>query len=249
MKQELTGLGLGEKEAECYLVCLKTGQATPHRIAGLMNLPRSTTYDLLEKLKQKGFVTTFIKDKKTYFLANNPEIIISFLEDKKKQAIDSFEDKKQTLKKITEQLKGIQNQINAKPTSEVFEGKVSIAKALDDIAENAKVIKLIGNQKNALEKIGYRADRFRTKRKYAKSKIYQILEDSPEARSEKVDRYTEVRFLRSIKDSKDVIIIYGDTTAHIILGEEISAVRVKSKEYTRTMEIVFDELWSKAKKR
>jgi sugar-specific transcriptional regulator TrmB len=248
MKQELMGLGLSNKESECYLLCIKVGQSTPHRIAGLMGLPRSTIYDLLDKLKHKGFVTTFIKDKKTFFLANNPEVIISFLDEKKKETVDSFEDKKEVLKKLTDRLKGIQNQINVKPTAEVFEGKVSVAKVLDEVAENARVIKLTGNHKNALEKIGYRADRFRAKRKHAKSKIYQILEDSSEARSEKVDIYTEVRFLRSIKNSKDVTIIYGDTTAHIILGEEISAIRVRSKEYSRSMGIVFDELWSKAKR-
>ncbi|MFH1211071.1 MAG: helix-turn-helix domain-containing protein [archaeon] len=249
MKQELMDIGLSEKEAESYLVCLKTGQATPHRIAGLMGLPRSTTYDLLDKLRQKGFVTTFKKDKKTYVLANNPEVVISFLDEKKKETIDQFEDRKQVLKIITRSLKNIQNQIHLKPVAEVFEGKISVGKLIDEIAENARVIKLIGNQKNAAEKMGYRADRYRAKRKRARSKEYQLLEDSPDSREEKVDRFTEVRFLKSLKDSKDVIIIYDDVTVHVLLGEEISAIRVRSKEHTKAMEIVFDELWSLAKKR
>jgi len=249
MKQELMNIGLSEKEAESYLVCLKTGQATPHRIAGLMGLPRSTTYDLLDKLRQKGFVTTFKKDKKTYVLANNPDVIISFLDEKKKETVDQFEDKKQIFKKITANLKNIQNQINLKPVAEVFEGKVSVSKLIDEIAENAHIIKLIGNQKNAAERMGYRADRYRTRRKRARSKEYQLLEDSPESRKEPIDKYTEVRFLKSLKDSKDVIIIYDDVTVNVLLGEEISAIRIKSKEHTKAMEIVFDELWSKAKKR
>ncbi|MFH0936631.1 MAG: helix-turn-helix domain-containing protein [Candidatus Woesearchaeota archaeon] len=248
MKKELIDLGLSEKEADLYLICLKTGEVTASRISDLLKLPRSTIYDLLEKLKHNGFITSFVKDKKTYFLANNPEIIIKSIEEKKNELIDSLNNKKQKLQDLIPKLKEIQNQINIKPTAEVFEGTVSISKILDEIAQNAKTIKLIGNQVNAIQRIGYRTDRFRNLRKETKSKMYQILEDSKEARNEKVDKYTEVRFLKSIKDSKEVLIIYNDTTVHIILSEEISAIRIKSKEYTQSKEIIFDELWKIAKK-
>ncbi|MFQ5620686.1 MAG: TrmB family transcriptional regulator [Candidatus Nanoarchaeia archaeon] len=249
MKPELRRLGLSEKEIELYLICIKTGESTANRIAELARLARSTTYDVLEKLRHKGFITTFVKDKKTYFLANNPEVILTSIEEKKKSKIKEFEDQESALQGIIPELKLMQHQINKKPVAEVFEGKVSISRVLDEIVENAEYIKIMGNQENAIKKIDYRTDRFRMKRKERDVKVYQLLEDSPEARREKIDKFTKVRFIKSISKSKDAIFIYNDTTVHLILAEEISAIRIKSKEYTQAQEICFDELWSVAKQK
>jgi len=248
MEQELKGLGLSEKEVEIYLISIKTGETTANRIADLVGLPRSTTYDILEKLRHKGFITTFVKDKKTYFLANNPEILLTTIEEKKKAINEELTNQKQILIKIIPQLKKEQNQINKKPVAEVFEGKVSISNILDEIIENADYIKIIGSQKNAIKRIGYRTERFRSKRKERGIRVYQILEESKEARKEKENTYTKIRFLKSIEKSRDAIFIYNDATVHLILAQELSAIRIKSKEYTQAQEINFNELWKQAKK-
>ncbi|MBI2127084.1 MAG: hypothetical protein HYU02_07220, partial [Thaumarchaeota archaeon] len=121
-------------------------------------------------------------------------------------------------------------------------------RVLDEIAEQAPYIKIIGNQENAVKKIEYRTDRFRVKRKERGIKVYQILEDSKEARKEKTDEYTKVKFLKSISKSKDAIFIYKDTTVHLILGAELCAIRIQSEEYTKAQELNFDELWKVARR-
>jgi len=248
VKKDLLKLGLTEKEAEIYLISLGSGETTANRISDLAGLARSTTYDLLEKLKHKGFITTCVKDKKTHFLANNPEVLISFLEEKEKLVHEDYKDKKYVLKLLLPELKKAQNQINKKPLAEVFQGKVSVSKILDEIAENGLIIKIIGNQENAVKRIDYRTDKFRAKRKEKGSMVFQILEDSDQSRKEKTDKNTKVRFLKSLKESDDAIFIYDNTTVHLILAQEISAIRIKSIEYTKAQEINFDELWKIAKK-
>lgn len=247
MEKELIEFGLSKKESEIYIVCLKIGEATANRISSLAGLHRSTTYDILDKLRHNGFITTVVKDKKTYFIANNPRIILTSLNEQKKEFLNSISERKKIFRKLIPEFKQIQNVVNFKPTAEVFEGKVSISKVLDEIVENASYLKIIGNQENALEKIGYRANKFRMRRKERGFKVYQILEDSKEARKEKADKYTEVRFLKSIKNSMDAIFIYNDTTVHLILGHELSIIRIKSKEHTKAQEINFDELWKISK--
>jgi HTH-type transcriptional regulator, sugar sensing transcriptional regulator len=248
MKNELRKLGLSDREAEIYLLAIKTGETTANRIAELAKLARSTTYDLLEKLRAKGFIATFIRDKKTYFVANNPDVLLTALEEKERKVLDELNDKRDIMRDLVPKLTKIQNQINDKPLAEVFEGKISVSRVLDEISENAKVLKIIGSQQNAIETIDYKTDKFRAKRKEKKSKTFQILEDSSEARKEKEDKFTEVRFLESLKNSKDAIFIYDDVTVHLILAQEISAIKIKSKEYTNAQKIVFDELWNKAKR-
>jgi len=247
MKKELTDMGLSDKEAQVYLVCLKTGESTANRIAGLCNLPRSTIYDVLEKLKHIGLITSLVKDKKTYFTANNPDLILKFLDEKEKESIDSFKEKKDRFKKISPELKKIQNIIHKKPVAEVFEGIISVSKVIDEIAENATSLKIIGSQQKAIEKLGYRTDRFRVKRKKTGFKVKQILEESQEARKEKKDKLTQVKFLKSLSDSHEGMFIYENTVVHLIESDEIIAIRIKSKEYTQAREIIFNELWKIAK--
>jgi hypothetical protein len=131
---------------------------------------------------------------------------------------------------------------------QVLEGIISITKLLDEIVEEASFIKIIGSQEAAIEKLGYRTDRFRAKRKYRKVETMQILEDSKEARKEKIDEFTHVRFLKSIGDSKEATLIYNNTTVHLIQSYEIIAIKTISKEYTKMREIIFDELWNNAKR-
>lgn len=237
MKQELTEYGLSEKEAEIFLICLKTGEATANRIAELAKLPRSTTYDILDKLKQIGLISTYKSGTKTHFIANNPDTLIT-----------SLEEKKQKIKKILPGLKEIRNKVSDKPLAEVFQGKIAIIKLLDEILDNAKSLKVIGSQGNALQKIDYQPEKFRLKRLGKKISIKQILEISEESKKIKEDKYTEIKFLKSLNDSKEGTFIYGDTVAHLIFQYELTAIKIKSKEHARATEIMFDELWKSARK-
>jgi hypothetical protein len=182
-----------------------------------------------------GLISTIVIDNKTNFIANNPETLITSL-DEKKSAISS----------IMPSLKKSYKKIEDKPTAEVFQGKIAIIKIFDEILDNAKTIKVIGSQGNALEKIGYHPEKFRLKRIQNKIKIKQILEISEESKKIKNDKYTEVRFLKSLNPSKEGMFIFEDYVYHIIFQYEISAIKVKSKDHAQTMEIMFDDLWKKS---
>lgn len=236
MEEELKEYGLTEKEAKLFLICLKTGEATASRLSELIDLPRSTVYDLLQKLLNQGLISTTIKGNKTHYIANNPKVLLK-----------SIDDKRYKIERILPQLINIQNQIHDKPITEVYEGKKGIIFALDSILNNAKSIKLIGSRKNALKVIQYHPDNFIANRIARKIPIKQILEDSPEARKLKNLKFSQVKYLDSVKDSKNVTFIYGDTVVNLILGAELSAIRIQSKEYTQFQEILFDELWKISK--
>jgi len=237
MIQELIQYGLSEKEAETYISCLKIGQATANRIAGLMNLPRSTTYDILERLKIVGLITTIIIDNKTNFIASTPDVLLT-----------SLNEKKNTIEKILPDLKEMHNKVGDRPIAEVFQGKIAIIKLLDEILDNAKSLKVLGSQGNALKKIGYHSEIFSIKRLEKKIHIKQILEESKEARKykKKLNKYTELKFIKSFSNSREVIFLFDNYVYHIILQYEISAIKIKSKDHAKTIEIIFDELWEKA---
>jgi len=237
MEQELLQYGLSQKEAKVYLACLKTGKATANRISELANLARSTTYDILDKLKALGLISTAIIDNKMNFIANDPEVLIT-----------SLDERKNTIKKAIPSLKDIYQKVGDRPSAEVFQGKIAIIKIFDEILDNAKNLKVIGSQGNALEKIGYHPEKFRLKRLQNKVKIKQILEISEESKKIEGDKLTEVRFLRSLNSSKEGMFIFDDYVYHIIFQYEISAIKIKSKDHAQAMEIMFDNLWKQARK-
>ena len=108
-------------------------------------------------------------------------------------------------------------------------------------------MKVIGSQGNALEKIGYHPEKFKIKRLEKQIQIKQILEKSKEAKKVKPDRYTEVRSIDSLSNSKEVLFLFDEHVYHIIFQYEISAIKIKSKDHFETMDIMFDELWNKAR--
>ncbi len=236
METELIKLGLTEKESCVYLVCLKVGEATANRISELSHLPRSTTYDILDKLKHLGLISTYIKDSKTYFKSNSPESLKIMLDEKR-----------DILDKVLPDLKNMRNLISDRPYAEVFQGKNAILKILDEILDNAKSLKVIGSMGNALEKIDYHPEKFRKRRIERKIKIKQILELSKESKKIDQDTFTEIKFLESLNKSKEGIFMFDDFVYHIIFQFEISALKIKSKDHAKSMEIMFDELWKIAK--
>ena len=237
MIQELLDYGLSEKEANIYLICLKTGEATANRISELSNYPRSTVYDILERLKNLGLISTCIVDNKTNFIATSPKTLLALLDEKK-----------ESISQLIPQLENMYNQIGEKPQAEVFQGKKALIKIFDEILNNAKDLFVMGNQGNALEKIGYHPEKFRIKRIENQIKIKQILEDSKESRSVPVDKLTEIKFLKAFDKSKEGTFIYGESVYHIIFQYEISAIKIKSKDHADSMRIMFNEMWNKAKK-
>src|SRR3989344_5278101 len=237
MKEELQELGLSSNEIEVYLVCLKLGEATVNRIADVSKLPRSTTHDILISLKNKSLISSLIIKNKTNYLANDPKIIIFGLKEKIEIA-----------NKIMPNLLEIKNKIKEKPKAEVFQGKIAVVKLLDEIIELKKPILLIGNQGNALEKIEYHPEKFKIKRTENKIPIKQILEISEESKKIKEDKYTQIKYLDSLKGSKEAMFIVENSVYHIILQYEIIAIKITSEDHAELSRKMFEELWKIAKK-
>jgi sugar-specific transcriptional regulator TrmB len=237
MEQNLIDYGLSEKEAKLYLLCLKTGEATANRLIKLSGIPRGTAYDILEKLKIRGLITSIIKDKTTIFSANDPEVLIKGLEEKKTD-----------IERVIPKLRRLSKTISKPVNIEVFEGFAGIRKVLDDILNNCKEVIIMANEKNARDITKHHPENFRMKRLERKIKIKNLLEESKVARQLKSDKYSQVRHIKDLQNSKEVLIIYNDITAHMLIGDPVTTIKITSKEYTKTQRILFENFWITAKR-
>jgi len=67
---------LSDKEAKIYFTLLKLGEAQPSSIARICWENRGNTYMILQKLEKKWFTNKTFKNKKIFYIAISPEIIL-----------------------------------------------------------------------------------------------------------------------------------------------------------------------------
>jgi len=120
--------GLSEKEARVYLALLEVGSAPVSEIAAKAKINRTTTYDILESLIAYSLVSYVGDDKTKHFVAENPELLVSFLENKSKQ----FKHQAEEAKEILPELKSVYNLIPHKPRVKYYEGDEGIIAMYED---------------------------------------------------------------------------------------------------------------------
>lgn len=75
LQNVLTNIGLTSKESKVYLASLELGPSPASDIALRAKLNRVSTYDILEKLIKRGFLSTYTQKRVKYFVATEPDIL------------------------------------------------------------------------------------------------------------------------------------------------------------------------------
>jgi sugar-specific transcriptional regulator TrmB len=81
-KDILKEIGLSEYETDIYLSLLENGEISAYVLADKTGMYRQATYDALNRLMEKGFVSAIKEGKSQSFKAVNPEIILEYLNEK-----------------------------------------------------------------------------------------------------------------------------------------------------------------------
>jgi len=130
--QELKKLGLSDKEAKIYYTSLSRGPETAPNLAKLAYVVRPTTYVIIEGLARKGLMSSFEKGKKTFYVAESPEHLLSIIRLQKKE----FEERERELTKIIPELTAMANIKGEKPKVRVFEGKEGLKTVIETILKS-----------------------------------------------------------------------------------------------------------------
>ncbi|MBC8495612.1 hypothetical protein H8D36_05645 [archaeon] len=123
----LEDMGLSNAEARIYLALLELGSTTSGKIIYKTKLQSSTVYHLLGSLMEKGLISYVLKGKTKYFQAEDPEIFLSNLEDKKRKFAE-----------LLPSLKEKQLMANQTQTAKVYEGINGLKTAFYDILTTLK---------------------------------------------------------------------------------------------------------------
>jgi sugar-specific transcriptional regulator TrmB len=238
----LEDLGLSDKEIKVYFALLNLGEATASRISEIANLNRITTYTLLKSMTEKGFCSTYDKNKIQYFRPLKPENILGLLEEKKKKISLILPILKQQEKKVEE-----------KPEVAIFEGKKGIAALMTLILDDAEKIKEVlgyGNVTAGEKGIGSQSYYWRKSRLERKIKMRAVsdsLGDIEHRSPPEWKKLTEVRTNKTLASNNTYTIIAENILGIFIPSEEPIAIMIKNRQVVEKEKFFFDLLWKAAK--
>ena len=80
-REILSSVGLTDSEQKVYLSALEAGESSVQHLAKKTKLSRVTVYSVIETLTQHGLMSSVEKGKKTYYIAEPPERLITYGEE------------------------------------------------------------------------------------------------------------------------------------------------------------------------
>jgi len=232
-------LGLNDKEIKIYLALLEYGAISVRGLANITNINRGTVYDVLKNLQNIGLVSFFHQKTKQQFVAEDPEKLLKFTEDREREILKTKED----LKNIIPELNSLTQKGVSKPVTKFYEGKSGIKSILEDILEFQEKDDeyYIYSATNSSDDINQAYPNFTKDRIRKKIKVKAI----SLAEGGKLSGLDERKWLGTNDESATFIIIYQNKCAFISrdLRNNPVGVIIENTMIYETQKIIFLQLW------
>jgi sugar-specific transcriptional regulator TrmB len=241
--ETLRKAGLSDGEIKVYSALLDLGSGSVNRIHEKVGIERRNTYDILNKLIEKGFVSYSVENRKRTFQVSSPKRIIGYLEERK----SGIERIKAEVEKDIPVLMAKFNESRPDINAEIFRGAEGIKAIWEDML-NYKETYWIGSGRYMPRKFpNFFANwnKRRVKKKHMWWNIHRV-EMKKEIREY---HYEKLRFLpKEFSGSPTVIGIYGDKVVNFIYGKELFAFLIESKELADSYRRYHKYLWKNVAK-
>ena len=231
-----------------YITSLEFGENTIQEIAKKSQLSRSTTYEIVKFLVTKRLMSTLTKGKKRYYVAELPERLLSFIENKQKE----LEDRKKEIKALIPELHDLIKLSKNRPKVRFYETKQGIRAIQEDIlkTKNIKSIEEFVPLDDAYQLFPPHARDHRHKMA-GKIKIPEkVIYTSRKGAILPLKKgYIERHFIPISKfPFHSEITIYADKVAIVSFKEKLVGVLVESEDIANALRCMFNLLWSSLKK-
>lgn len=236
IQRKLEKIGLTGNEAKIYLTLLRLGTAKAGKLSKQAGINRTTTYDALKRLLEKGLASYVVKENRKYFQAADPQKIIELL--KRKQ-----EDAKEIIPRLNQLFKAPVEKHNVT----LYYGRKGVKTVFQDIVREGKPNCVLDAEVKFTEVMPYFSIWFI---KQIEKKKIQIRHIARRAVIVKPSKTTQVRYLDFKTKEKSPVStnIYGDKIAIIMWTDPPEAVIIKSKSAADAYRNYFEFLWGIAGK-
>ncbi len=242
--KSLIEYGLKKHEADVFLYLVGKNKLTAYEIAKDLKLYRSSTYEILNRLIEKGFVSKSNLGKSSYFKANELTSVISKLKTKQ-DVITSLIPKLNSIK-------------SDQPETRILigeQGQKQYNFELIDLIKRKKINELymIGNAPPDKESSILFLERIFGEVKKLNPKKYGIFKAiwSEQYRKSKFvsnyERFGKNKFLKEIP-SEATAFIANNFVGFFFTEDDVPyVVEIKSKVISKEMKFYFEQMWEKSK--
>ena len=235
IKKTLSDIGLNEGEIKVYLALLKLGSVQVSKLKEETNLHRTTIYDFIEKLLNKGLVNYVVRNNIKYFSATNPEKLLEYIKEKE-----------ESIKDILPSLKEMSQYKKEAIKVEVYKGLEGLKTILNNIIKTKKELVGFSLDDSEFEKRlpVFMEQFFRREKELG---IGERLLTSKNAKHFYKNKNTHYGFIDEKYFNPNPTLIYGNKIANII-WEPLTTILIENNELADSYRKHFELLWKIAKK-
>lgn len=238
LQQELIKLGLNEKEVKIYLALLELGEGNIQQISKKSKVKRTTVYDIIESLKEKGLLGQTTRKKRIYYLAEDP-----------RKLEDNLEDKKNIFRKVLPELLSITNILDKKPKIKYYEGGEGIKEVYRDTLKypNQELLAWVSAEAVSSFDPEFLNEYYLPRRLKNKIWVRAIAPNKPYMQKyklldEKSLRRTKLISIENIPLEVEIN-LYGNNKIAIMSFEEKLSLIIESKKIFNTLKSIFEMNW------
>ena len=247
MLAQLLKLGLAQKEASIYLALISLGISSPvSTIAKKANINRTTTYDILEMLLEKGLAIGQKKKSSQYYEALPPEKIVAYLKEQSEKFSHLAKDAEAVLPELNAQYKA-----SGRPKVYFYEGDEGLIRVYEEtLTSHEEILAYASDQANQ-DAIPWYFPQYYKRRAAKKIPIRALFPDTPKDRARHSLDSQELRKSRLLPKNKldfTPEINFFDNKIMIADWKEKLGIIIESKEIAAVFKQTFELAWEAAEK-
>lgn len=233
VEKVLENLGFSPNEIKIYLALNDHGSTKAGRISKLAKIDRSSCYNSLKLLQEKGLVSYVLIGKVKWFQAAGPKRLLEYIkeqEDQVKEILPEL-DKRHKVAKVEGQVR-------------LFKGIKGVKSIFLDIIRTGADNYVFGSEGQFSEKMPEFALQFDRMKKENNIKTFLIIRKDRKELDSKTSRYV---YLPNISESPAVTNIYGNKIAIIIWTDEPEGIIIENSAAAKAYKSYFDFMWKNSK--
>lgn len=245
VEKTLQDLGLSIKETKVYLALLKFGgEATTVEIAKEADLARTTVYDLLLSLSEKGIVVEKRRGSTKVFDVDTPQHLFAYISKQEVQLMLG----KEHLKSVMGDLERLKNPWLPAPSLSLYAGQEGLLRMWDTQLQTAlrdeKIVRFVCNAQFFAQMNGEM--KALGKRFEAEGCIVKVLVHSPEEDPVFIKtRNFEVKTVRQILAFSSGMNMAGPYIGYWTeQGSELQASSLENLQIAQMQKALFESLWA-----
>lgn len=228
---------MSEKESQIYLALLELGQAPASVIAKKTGLNRTTVYDQLSLMQDKGFISQVTQNKIRYFTALDPTLLVQTL----RQNVEGLI---QSLPKLLELARYFPNQ----PKVHFFQGMEGLKEVyLDTLKGSNYELYSFLNENEMTQEHNEFFHSYIKQRIKQNIKAYVIAPLNPHTMKYKQKDHLELRETRLIKDPFFEISVelqmYDNKVSIVSFNKKTVGVIIESEDIYISLKNIFHLIW------